>query len=160
MASSIVISCIVALSLTPVLCAMLLKNSHGQVKRRTPLSICMDAFNRWFERLTGRYVGLLRLIVTRRSITALLLGGFIAGTFFIQERQMTGRYLHVPGILVAVPSTPADAKGLLKAAIREDNPVVFIEHEYLYGQRGDVPDGEGATLDVQTMSGAIRVASR
>ena len=51
-------------------------------------------------------------------------------------------YLHVPGILVAVPSTPADAKGLLKAAIREDNPVVFIEHEYLYGQRGEVPDDE------------------
>ncbi len=51
-------------------------------------------------------------------------------------------YLHVPGILVAVPSTPADAKGLLKAAIREDNPVVFIEHEYLYGQRGEVPEGE------------------
>jgi pyruvate dehydrogenase E1 component beta subunit len=51
-------------------------------------------------------------------------------------------YVHVPGILVAVPSTPADAKGLLKAAIREDNPVVFIEHEYLYGQRGDVPEGD------------------
>jgi len=49
-------------------------------------------------------------------------------------------YLHVPGLLVAVPSTPADAKGLLKSAIRDDNPVVFIEHEYLYGQRGDVPD--------------------
>jgi pyruvate dehydrogenase E1 component beta subunit len=49
-------------------------------------------------------------------------------------------YLHVPGLLVAVPSTPADAKGLLKAAIRDDNPVIFIEHEYLYGQRGDVPD--------------------
>ena len=51
-------------------------------------------------------------------------------------------FVHVPGILVAVPSTPGDAKGLLKAAIREDNPVVFIEHEYLYGQRGDVPDVE------------------
>jgi pyruvate dehydrogenase E1 component beta subunit len=51
-------------------------------------------------------------------------------------------YLHVPGILVAVPSTPADAKGLLKAAIRDENPVVFIEHEYLYGQRGEVPDDE------------------
>jgi pyruvate/2-oxoglutarate/acetoin dehydrogenase E1 component len=51
-------------------------------------------------------------------------------------------YLHVPGLLVAVPSTAADAKGLLKAAIRDDNPVVFIEHEYLYGQRGDVPDEE------------------
>src|SRR5262249_14498635 len=50
-------------------------------------------------------------------------------------------YLHVPGMLVAVPSTPADAKGLLKAAIRDDNPVAFIEHESLYGQRGDGPDG-------------------
>jgi pyruvate dehydrogenase E1 component beta subunit len=49
-------------------------------------------------------------------------------------------YLHVPGLLVAVPSTAADAKGLLKAAIRDDNPVVFIEHEYLYGQRGEIPD--------------------
>ena len=38
-------------------------------------------------------------------------------------------FLHVPGLLVAVPSTPADAKGLLKAAIRDDNPVIFIEHE-------------------------------
>jgi pyruvate dehydrogenase E1 component beta subunit len=49
-------------------------------------------------------------------------------------------YLHVPGLLVAVPSTAADAKGLLKAAIRDDNPVIFIEHEYLYGQRSDVPE--------------------
>jgi pyruvate dehydrogenase E1 component beta subunit len=49
-------------------------------------------------------------------------------------------YLHVPGLLVAVPTTAADAKGLLKAAIRDDNPVIFIEHESLYGQRGEVPD--------------------
>lgn len=52
-------------------------------------------------------------------------------------------YLHVPGLLVAVPSTPADAKGLLKAAIRDDNPVIFIEHETLYGQRGEVPENGG-----------------
>ena len=55
-------------------------------------------------------------------------------------------YLHVPGLLVAVPSTAADAKGLLKAAIRDENPVVFIEHEYLYGQRGEVPDGEDVVV--------------
>lgn len=53
-------------------------------------------------------------------------------------------FLHVPGLLVAVPSTPADAKGLLKAAIRDDNPVVFIEHESLYGQKGEVPDEDEA----------------
>jgi pyruvate/2-oxoglutarate/acetoin dehydrogenase E1 component len=51
-------------------------------------------------------------------------------------------FLHVPGLLVAVPSTPADAKGLLKTAIRDENPVVFIEHESLYGLRGEVPDDE------------------
>jgi pyruvate dehydrogenase E1 component beta subunit len=56
-------------------------------------------------------------------------------------------YLHVPGLLVAVPSTAADAKGLLKAAIRDDNPVIFIEHEYLYGQRGEVPEDEDYVVD-------------
>ena len=53
-------------------------------------------------------------------------------------------YLHVPGLLVAVPSTPADAKGLLKAAIRDDNPVIFIEHESLYGKKGEVPENGDA----------------
>jgi pyruvate/2-oxoglutarate/acetoin dehydrogenase E1 component len=53
-------------------------------------------------------------------------------------------FQHFPGLLVACPSTPADAKGLLKAAIRDDNPVIFIEHETLYGIRGEVPeDGDG-----------------
>jgi pyruvate dehydrogenase E1 component beta subunit len=51
-------------------------------------------------------------------------------------------YLQVPGLLVACPSTPADAKALLKAAIRDDNPVIFIEHESLYGLRGEVPEGD------------------
>jgi pyruvate dehydrogenase E1 component beta subunit len=49
-------------------------------------------------------------------------------------------FLQIPGLLVACPSTPADAKGLLKAAIRDDNPVIFIEHETLYGLRGEVSD--------------------
>ncbi len=49
-------------------------------------------------------------------------------------------YLQVPGLLVACPSTPADGKALLKASIRDDNPVIFIEHETLYGVRGEVPD--------------------
>jgi pyruvate dehydrogenase E1 component beta subunit len=56
-------------------------------------------------------------------------------------------FMHVPGLLVAVPSTPADAKGLLKAAIRDDNPVIFIEHESLYGVRGEVPDDEDHIID-------------
>jgi pyruvate dehydrogenase E1 component beta subunit len=52
-------------------------------------------------------------------------------------------FLQIPGLLVACPSTPADGKGLLKTAIRDDNPVIFVEHETLYGARGEVPDDDG-----------------
>jgi pyruvate dehydrogenase E1 component beta subunit len=55
-------------------------------------------------------------------------------------------FLQVPGLLVAAPSTPADGKALLKAAIRDDNPVIFIEHETLYGVRGEVPENGDAPL--------------
>ena len=55
-------------------------------------------------------------------------------------------YLHVPGLLVACPSTPADGKALLKTAIRDDNPVIFMEHETLYGVRGEVPENGDAPL--------------
>jgi pyruvate dehydrogenase E1 component beta subunit len=56
-------------------------------------------------------------------------------------------FLQIPGLLVACPSTPADAKGLLKAAIRDDNPVIFIEHETLYGIRGEVPENGDDVVD-------------
>ena len=52
--------------------------------------------------------------------------------------------MHSPGLLCAVPSTPEDAKGLLKTAIRSDNPVIYFEHKLLYAARGEVPDGEYA----------------
>jgi pyruvate dehydrogenase E1 component beta subunit len=51
-------------------------------------------------------------------------------------------YAHVPGLKVVTPATPADAKGLLKSAIRDDDPVVFIEGEMLYNTKGEVPEGE------------------
>jgi len=53
--------------------------------------------------------------------------------------------MHAPGLLCAVPSTPADAKGLLKEAVRMDNPVVYFEHKLLYAMRGEVPDEEYTT---------------
>ena len=51
-------------------------------------------------------------------------------------------YAYFPGLKVVMPSTPADAKGLLKSAIRDDDPVIFIEQERMYGMKGDVPDDE------------------
>jgi pyruvate dehydrogenase E1 component beta subunit len=51
-------------------------------------------------------------------------------------------YAHIPGLKVVAPATPADAKGLLKSAIRDEDPVVFIEGEMLYNQKGEVPEGE------------------
>jgi pyruvate/2-oxoglutarate/acetoin dehydrogenase E1 component len=53
--------------------------------------------------------------------------------------------MHTPGLLCAVPSTPEDAKGLLKTAIRLDNPVMYFEHKLLYAMRGEVPDGDYTT---------------
>ncbi len=94
MASSIVISGVVALSLTPVLCAMLLKNQHGQVKRKTPISYLIDIFNRWFERLTGRYTNFLSKIVTLRSVTIIVLGAFAFGTFLVNKTLPAG---FIPG---------------------------------------------------------------
>jgi pyruvate dehydrogenase E1 component beta subunit len=59
------------------------------------------------------------------------------------SHSLEAMFVQIPGLLVACPSTPADGKALLKAAIRDDNPVIFIEHETLYGARGEVPDGNG-----------------
>ena len=55
-------------------------------------------------------------------------------------------YAYFPGLKVVMPSTPADAKGLLKSAIRDDDPVVFIEQERMYGMKGEVPEDEDFTI--------------
>jgi pyruvate dehydrogenase E1 component beta subunit len=69
--------------------------------------------------------------------------GGAAGQLGAQHSQcLEYMYANVPGLKVAMPATPADAKGLLKSAIRDDDPVVFIEGERLYGVQGEVPEGE------------------
>ncbi|OGB91437.1 MAG: pyruvate dehydrogenase [candidate division NC10 bacterium RBG_16_65_8] len=61
------------------------------------------------------------------------------------SQSMESYFYHVPGLVVVRPSTPRDAKGLLKSAIRDENPVIFIEAETLYGMKGEVPDEEYTT---------------
>jgi pyruvate dehydrogenase E1 component beta subunit len=63
------------------------------------------------------------------------------------SHSLEAMFLQIPGVLVACPSTPADGKGLLKASIRDDNPVIFMEHETLYGARGEVPDDDDHLLN-------------
>jgi len=58
------------------------------------------------------------------------------------SQALQSLYAHVPGLKVVAPGTPADAKGLLKSAIRDENPVVFLEAELMYSWKGEVPDGE------------------
>ena len=65
-------------------------------------------------------------------------------------------YAHVPGLKVIAPSTPADAKGLLKSAIRDPNPVVFLENEILYGAHGPVPKGDDFLIPI----GKARIARK
>lgn len=58
------------------------------------------------------------------------------------SQSLESWFLHVPGVKVVMPSNPADAKGLMKAAVRDDNPVLFVEHRGLYWSRAEVPEGE------------------
>ncbi len=107
MASAIVLSGVVALTLTPVLCAMILKNNHGKPKRRTPVTMFIDWFNRKFDKVTGRYTSLLRVIVNRRVITYGMLIAFAFGIFAVNENLPAG---FIPnedqGMIYAIIQTP------------------------------------------------------
>jgi pyruvate dehydrogenase E1 component beta subunit len=67
------------------------------------------------------------------------MAGCLAAT---HSHRLEAWYAHIPGLTVMMPATPADGKGMLKSAIRSDDPVVFMEHEVLYHERGEVPEGE------------------
>jgi pyruvate/2-oxoglutarate/acetoin dehydrogenase E1 component len=69
-------------------------------------------------------------------------GGGGRGNAAQHSQSLEALFLHIPGLKIVMPSTPYDARGLLKTAIRDDNPVMFIEHKLLYAIKGSVPDGE------------------
>ncbi|MEZ4799765.1 MAG: efflux RND transporter permease subunit [Flavobacteriales bacterium] len=107
MASAIVLSGVIALTLTPVLCAMILKNNHGQPRKKTPVNRFIDWFNKRFDKLTGRYTRLLTKIVNRRVLTFLVLGAFGFGIFAVSETLPAG---FIPnedqGQIYAIVQTP------------------------------------------------------
>ncbi len=107
MATGIILSGVVALTLTPALCAMMLKNNHGKPRKKTPLNRFLDSFNAAFEKLTGKYMGVLSKIVNKRTLTFAMFVGFCTGIFFANNSLPSG---FIPnedqGIFYAIIQTP------------------------------------------------------
>ncbi len=108
MATSIVLSGVVALTLTPVLCAMILKPHDPLAKKsRGPLAIFLRLFDRGVEKVTGGYAAFLRPVVTRRALTMLVISGFGVGIFFVNTLLPTGFIpLEDQGMIYGIIQTP------------------------------------------------------
>ena len=80
-----------------------------------------------------------------------------------QSQSLESLFTHIPGLKVVMPSTPYDAKGLLKSAIRDDDPVIFIEHKGLYQTKGEVPETEYLVplgkADLKRVGGDVTIIS-
>jgi HAE1 family hydrophobic/amphiphilic exporter-1 len=107
MATAIILSGIVALTLTPALCAMILKNNHGKPKKKNAVDKFLDGFNNGFNRASGKYQQLLGKIVNRRSVTFIVLMAFCGGTWFLNSTVPSG---FIPnedqGMFYAIIQTP------------------------------------------------------
>lgn len=101
------------------------------------LPLCMDQLVNHAAKMCYSYGG-------KAKVPMVVRAPFGAGTSSgLQHSQsLEAWFMHCPGLKVVMPATPADAKGLLKAAIRDDDPVIFFEHRLLYAIKGDVPEGE------------------
>ena len=107
MAMAIVLSGVVALTLTPVLCAILLKPHTTHVGFRGPLALLLHAFDRGVEKVTGGYAGIVRRIVTRRSLTMMIIMGFAYGIFLVNTQLSTGFIpLEDQGMIYGIIQTP------------------------------------------------------
>ncbi len=101
------------------------------------LGVCLDQITNQAAKMRYMFGGKATIpLVIRTMIGA----GFRAAAQ--HSDSMYSTFVHFPGLKVVAPSTPADAKGLLAAAIRDDDPVIFCEHKVLYDVKGDVPEGE------------------
>jgi len=107
MATAIILSGIVALTLTPALCAMMLKNNHGKPRKKTPVNGFIDGFNNKFNLAQGKYQDVLGKIVNRRAVTIVVLLVFCAGTWLISSTVPSG---FIPnedqGMFYAIIQTP------------------------------------------------------
>jgi len=107
MASSIILSGVVALTLTPALCALILKNNHGKPKKKTPVTLFLDKFNNVFTKGAGKYEKMLNKTVTKKTITLPLLLAFCACTYFLSNSLPSG---FIPaedqGMIYAIIQTP------------------------------------------------------
>ncbi|SKB61664.1 hydrophobic/amphiphilic exporter-1, HAE1 family [Sphingobacterium nematocida] len=110
MATSIILSGIVALTLTPALCAILLKNNHSKKRKLSPLDRFIAAFNRFFEGQLGMYQSVLAKIVNKRALTFLIIFLFSVGAYFMNNSLPSG---FIPnedqGMIYAIIQTPAGA---------------------------------------------------
>lgn len=100
-------------------------------------AVCMDQIVNQAAKMRYMFGGKAKLPITIRACTG---AGFAASAQHSQSLEAW--FIHVPGLKVVAPSNPYDAKGLLKSAIRDDNPVIFLEHKLLYGKRGEIPEEE------------------
>lgn len=107
MATAIILSGIVALTLTPALCAMILKNNHGKARKKTPVTRFLEGFNNLFTKGAYKYEKLLRKIVNKRTLTFGILAAFCAGVFFLNNNLPSG---FIPnedqGMFYAIIQTP------------------------------------------------------
>lgn len=101
------------------------------------LGVCLDELFNQAAKMHYMFGGKAKVPLTLRTAC-----GAGVGAAAQHSQSLEAWLCHVPGLKVVMPSTPADAKGLLKAAIRDDDPVIFIEHKALYGTSGEVPEGD------------------
>jgi pyruvate/2-oxoglutarate/acetoin dehydrogenase E1 component len=101
------------------------------------LTVCMDQIVNQMAKMRYMFGGIYKLPVVIRAPCG---GGLNAGP---QHSQcLESWFAHVPGLKVVMPATPYDVKGLLKASIRDDNPILFIENKALYALKGEIPEEE------------------